>query len=289
MQQFDHAIVYVPEQPGLESGFFVDSTADALDVGALRQDDMGVTALVVDPETETHSWREIPFRPPEENAQRLRTEVRLDASGAAEGRFELRTRGMGGSAIRRLARNERALEQAMQGVVARSYGGGVLRALEAVETDSLRAPARIALDIAVSSFARREGRQLRARVPPVFNPKALFQLETRERALVLGAPRTSEAVLRVRLGEGLRLRRLPPDVDVEAACFRFEREASAEAGEVTVRQRFVTLCERIEAGDYPDHRAKAEAMLRALDAELVLSARSASATRAEVTPPEPRP
>ena len=41
---FDHAIVYVPRQDGFEKAFFMDPTADALDLGNLREDDQGSRA-----------------------------------------------------------------------------------------------------------------------------------------------------------------------------------------------------------------------------------------------------
>ena len=60
MQQFNHAIVYVPEQPGVATGRFYDPTVDALDVEVLRHDDQGTWSAVYDPENGTHTWRQIP-------------------------------------------------------------------------------------------------------------------------------------------------------------------------------------------------------------------------------------
>jgi transglutaminase-like putative cysteine protease len=61
MQQFNHAIVYVPKQPGLEIGRFYDPTVDALDIDVLRQDDQGTLSILYDPETKTHAWKKIPY------------------------------------------------------------------------------------------------------------------------------------------------------------------------------------------------------------------------------------
>ncbi|MEL6190168.1 MAG: transglutaminase-like domain-containing protein, partial [Myxococcota bacterium] len=119
MQQFDHAIVYVPEQPGLERGFFVDSTADALDLEALRSDDVGTRALVFDPSVRSHEWRDIPFRGPEENGRSLALQLDIDASGGASGTVDLEGWGSTGSALRRLARNAQRLEQAAKGMTGR--------------------------------------------------------------------------------------------------------------------------------------------------------------------------
>lgn len=271
MQQFDHAIVYVPAQPGLETGFFIDSTADALDLSALRHDDTGVDALVLDPKTETHTWRPIPFRPAEENGQELFTLVRLEPDGSAEGELQFLARGMSGSNLRRLARNTRALEQGMQGFAARLYGGAVARAVEATEVKDLERPAHLRIALDVTHFARSEGRELRARLPPVWNPKAVFQLESRRYPLVLGVPQALTWRTRIELGSGLRVRRLPSDIVVEAPCFRFERSTSAKSSAVEVVQRYQSRCERIEVEAYAEHRARADTLIRALEDELVLT------------------
>ena len=62
MQQFNHAIVYVPAQPGIAAGRFYDPTVDALDVEILRHDDQGTLSVVYDPVQGTHEWREIPYQ-----------------------------------------------------------------------------------------------------------------------------------------------------------------------------------------------------------------------------------
>ena len=45
MQQFNHAIVYVPEQKGFPTARFFDPTADALDLAAVRSDDTATSPL----------------------------------------------------------------------------------------------------------------------------------------------------------------------------------------------------------------------------------------------------
>jgi transglutaminase-like putative cysteine protease len=49
MQQFNHAIVYVPTQPGIAEGRFFDPTVELLDIPVLRHDDQGTWSLVLDP------------------------------------------------------------------------------------------------------------------------------------------------------------------------------------------------------------------------------------------------
>lgn len=270
MQQFDHAIVYVPAQPGLEQGFFVDSTADGLDLAALREDSTGVPALVFDPESNAHEWRPIPLRPPAENGQSMATRLSVGADGAAHGVLDLRGRGQEGSGLRRLARNPRALEQAMQGLASQIYGGALSRAVVAEEVKDLEVPAHLRVELEVPSFARREGQELRARLPAVFSPRQQFSLERRQHPLVLGVPKEHEWSTEIELGPGLENRRLPSDRRIEAPCFTFERSSRKEGRRLVIEQRYVTHCERISVAAYAGHREKAQAILQALDEELVL-------------------
>lgn len=269
MQQFDHAIVYVPKQPGLEEGFFVDSTADALDLSALRHDDTGVQALVFDTESRVHQWKDIAFRPATENSQTLVTRLDIDRSGAAVGQIDFSAQGMTGSSLRRLARNQEGLKQAMQGVVARMYGGAVAKSVQVVEAEDLEKPASVQLDVSVGVFAREEDNTWRVKLPPIWNPKNVFQLEDRKYPILLGVPQSMLWETEVHLPSGGKLRRSPPPVVIDAPCFRFERNSEVKAGYFTVRQAFETRCERVSVGYYSEHRKYAEQMLKTLDEEWV--------------------
>lgn len=280
MQQFDHAIVYVPAQEGLPDGFFVDSTADALDLEALRQDDTGVRALVFDAESKEHVWRDIPFRAPKENLQRLEVSLQLDGTGRAVGRLEMLGQGTVGSGLRRLARNDTRLGRAFQGLAARLFGGAVTKNAEVVEIEDLRAPAHLRAQLVVANLTREEGRELRVKLPPVWNPGTLFQLETRAYPLVLGAPRSTEWVTRFELARGLGAKRLPSSVDVDAPCFTFRRRAQQRGQTLVVTQRFESTCERISVADYAEHREHAQTVIRAVAEEVVLTRSSRRRGRA---------
>ena len=52
-QQFNHVIPYIPKQPGVAEGYFIDPTADGLDIRTLRHDDAGTTSLVYSPWDQT--------------------------------------------------------------------------------------------------------------------------------------------------------------------------------------------------------------------------------------------
>ncbi|HEY2744276.1 MAG TPA: transglutaminase domain-containing protein, partial [Polyangia bacterium] len=61
-QQFNHAIVYVPAQAGIDAPFFMDPTSDGLDMGNLRSDDQGAASLVLDPDSGHWDFVDIPYQ-----------------------------------------------------------------------------------------------------------------------------------------------------------------------------------------------------------------------------------
>ena len=76
--KFNHAIVYVPVQRGIEEAFFTDPTVDALDLWNLREDDQGSAALVLNPSSGKWTWLDIPFQAPEYKLQRWKAEVDIE-------------------------------------------------------------------------------------------------------------------------------------------------------------------------------------------------------------------
>ncbi len=271
MQQFDHAIVYVPKQPGLDDGFFIDSTADALDLTALRQDDTGVPALVFDTDSRVHTWRDIPFRAPAENQQTLTTELSVERTGRAQGSLDMYAEGMTGSHLRRLARNTQAVKQAMQGFVARLYGGAVARSVDVVEWEDLTRPAHLHIELQVGAFARKERGSLRVSLPPIWDPKSVFSLETRNYPLLLGVPQAMTWETKLHVPGGYRMRHSPADIQLRAQCFLYERRSQRQHRDVHITQRFETTCERIGVRNYAEHRVQAEKMIQALDEEWVFA------------------
>ena len=121
MQQFNHAIVYVPKQPGIEEGRFYDPTVDALDVDVLRHDDQGTWSAVYDPETKEHTWRQIPYQPASYDVTRNELSLNLEDDGSLSGEVELIAKGRVGEFLRKMARNPEKFKQILaRQVVSRS-------------------------------------------------------------------------------------------------------------------------------------------------------------------------
>lgn len=271
MQQFNHAIVYVPQQDGFPEGRFFDPTADSLDLDVLRADDVGTKSLVYDPKKGQHTWREIPFQGPDAHKEGFALEVKLDKDGSAQGTYALRATGSTGSAMRRVARNSEVLSQGMQRAAAALIPGASTKDTRAEEVKDLRAPALVSTTFSSRIAARKEGEELRFKVPSDWQPRTYFGLAERKHPLVLGAPRTLSGKTRVELPQGFSPARLPQPVRVALPCFELERSARADGAAVVVEQSVRYLCERISAAEYPKYREAAEAAGRAMDEELVMA------------------
>ncbi len=285
MQQFDHAIVYVPAQKGLAEGRFYDPTADALDVDSLREDDAGTTSLTLDPFTRKHAWREIPYQDPSKNQTRSALQLQLAKDGSATANLELSTVGAGGSALRRGARNPEQLRKALQHMVGNDYSGGRLKGFDLLEVKDLRAPARISLAFDAPTLARTEGDQLRFKVPIDWSLKRKFSLSERRFPLLFGAPARTEWTVDVKLPEGMVASRLPTSTTVDAGCLKLERKASSAAGAVRIEQTVTQTCDRLSPAEYPAFRAKAEKMEQLMEEEVVLAAATPAPVKKPRTPP----
>jgi hypothetical protein len=270
MQQFNHAIVYVPEQPGIGEGRFYDPTADALDVGVLRHDDPGALALVLDPETQRHRWIPIPYQPPAANLTAGAVKLKLSPDGAGEGTLTLSMRGQPGSRLRQAARNPSRLEQGMKSFVGNVFSGGTVNRQMLGDVTELDRAAEVTLDVRLPAYGRREGEELRLSIHPVWSSSRQFQLSERRFPLVFGAPNRDTWRSEIELPEGASVERLPPDLDVQAPCFTLEREMHVEENRLLVEQRFDSTCERIPPEQYAEHRRLAEEVARGLREEVVL-------------------
>jgi cellulose synthase operon protein C len=285
MQQFNHAIVYVPEQPGVRARFY-DPTAELLDVSALRTDDVGTQALVFDPKTNAHTWRDIPFQAPEANSEKTTVALELDPKGGVKGTLTLEAVGRSGSLLRRTSRNQSVFDQVGQRIASAYLPNATTSALRALEVESLRVPAAIRMDVQASSFARPEADTLRLKLPSDANPRTTFSLATRNHPLLLGPPQQQEMRVELTLPEGFEPKKLPQSGTVSLPCLSLSRTVSVEGRVVKSAQTYRTTCERLTPKEYPDYRAKLDDMVRLLDDELVFAPAAKAAPKKVATSPK---
>jgi tetratricopeptide (TPR) repeat protein len=265
MQQFNHAIVYVPPQPGLSAGRFFDATADALDVDAVPMSDVGTQSLVYDPLTHQHEWKAIEYQPPGENSYQLDTVLTLKADGSATGESTIAGRGMVGSWLRVSSRNEQQFKQVLQQTFNTSFPGARVGDEEVADAKDVLHPLKIKVRFEVPGAARLEDGRLRMKLVPDWNPQAMFALEHRTMALVYGAPYELRANVDIHLPEGARVASTPSSGPVDIDCLKVDRRIEASGGVVKAKQQVRVTCERTEVKDYPAARERSDAFRKRVD------------------------
>ena len=270
MQQFNHAIVYVPEQDGIAVGRFFDPTVDALDVDVLRRDDQGTWSLVYDVAGRGHSWKRIPYQAAAIDYSHADAQLRLTRDGGATGEIEITAHGRLGETLRRMARNPEHMQQLLQREVGGTFAGARMLSHETLQVDDVRRPAKVRVALETDNLGRREGGELRMKLPIGWSPQRLFTLAERRHPLVLGAPRTWRWRFDLQLPEGGRVKRVPSDRAVRSECLSLTRTMKVVGDTVVGEQIVEILCERIAPGAYAAHREGAERMLKLLEEELVV-------------------
>ncbi|MFZ9887398.1 MAG: transglutaminase-like domain-containing protein, partial [Myxococcota bacterium] len=254
-QQFNHAIVYVPEQPGIPAGFFMDPTTDGLDMGNLRADDQGAWSLVLDPDSGTHRFLEIPYAPPTMERSVYRFSVEVQAPEEASAQFALETRGSGAASVRQLLRNPEQAKKLHQGLATRLFPGATVTGVQASEAEDIWNPLRLTLDLNVGAALQRQGDDVRLPVPELFPLGGTTTLQERAHPMRLGPPDSYESVTEVRIPPGGKVTHLPQQVEVSDPCFTLTRHTHRSERVITVKTEYVRTCAEIQTDEYVRYRS----------------------------------
>ncbi len=272
MQQFNHAIVYVPAQEGIDAERFLDPTVDGLDLSVLRQDNQGTTALVFDLAERSISWIEVPFQEPEVNFTLIEMTKRLEQELGLVGESRLTSQGMLASIIRRQARNPEILSRFIEGFLGQMLSGARLQSFDGPHETDLRTPVMMDIYFSGDDIVRQDGDTLRIPLPlrtvPVANA---FRLQHRSYPLVLGPPNLFRTRVEIELPEGMGFERLPSKALIETKCISVERTVEMRDDRALIEQSFSYTCERILPEDYSDHRVAMDRIQSLLTDEIVLS------------------
>ncbi|MBW2736491.1 MAG: hypothetical protein JRH20_29235, partial [Deltaproteobacteria bacterium] len=216
-QQFNHAVVYLPKQSGLEARF-LDATAENLGLNSLRGDVQGTLALVLS--GASHRFVEVPYQPPRRNNSVALLKLKLDAKGDAVGVLDWHLEGQRAGALRKPLQNAEMLRQLGQTVVHRIYTGGRLLDAKAQNQRDVRRPLRVKLAARFSNVAEKEDEGLRLRLPRLLSIANWVTWTTRRHPLFFGPPQQTSMEVLFTLPAGFRPHVVPEDVKIEASCLR---------------------------------------------------------------------
>lgn len=270
MQQFNHAIVYVPAQKGLEQGFFIDPTVDALDVDLLRSDNQGTWSLVLDLQGGWH-WFKVPFQAPAEEYIKKEVAMSLASDGQAHVEMTITAKGRSGAAVRRTGRNHENYIRFLQNVINHFITGSKLIRHRNVSIKDVRQPAKIKIDFKAPVFARKEGKELRFKIPETWWANSLFSLEKRIHPLVLGTPRTELSEIEFRFPPGSRLKRVPGSREIKTKHLSFTRRFSRTENGLKVADALIWRSERVPVDDYGSLRNRIDQIKKIQDRDVVIT------------------
>ncbi len=269
-QQFNHAIVYVPAQEGIEAGFFVDPTTDGLDMGNLRDDDQGALALVLDPSTGSYEFADIPYQTADLQYFRCSVDVRVASSEEARAEARCTVRGAGASMIRRLARNEERARQLHQNIANMIFPGSTVIAASTRNAEDIWQPVELALTLDASAALQPQGQQHRMTVPSSFNLGGQTRLESRRTPLRVGVPDSGRWEVSYEVPARARVVRAPEDFSIEHACFSVSRRTVTRGRRATVTIEYQRTCPEVSPDDYGELRRLAQRAANQLQSEIVL-------------------
>ncbi len=270
LPHFNHAIAYVPVQPGFPEPFFLDATVDALDLWNLRDDDQGAAGLVMDPKSGSWSWIEIPYQAPSYQEQRWKVDVDVTSPEEVTARSHLELRGSHASSLRALLRNEDQSRQVYDLLASACFPGGRVISASAPDHESLTHPLVVDEEIDAAASIRQEGEHFRLKFPnDTDGAQTQTKLSERQTPLDLGLPRSSVTEIVVHLGTSVRLREKPASVDVTDPCFHIRRTVTGDASTVTLKDELDQTCPRVSVTDYPRYRAAMDRARSLLDTAVV--------------------
>jgi cellulose synthase operon protein C len=270
-QQFNHAIVYVPEQPGIDAAFFLDPTTDGLDMGNLRADDQGALALVMDSEGTGYRFIPIPYQAPELDYETYRLQVKIKSPTEASAVGKLELRGDSAADIRQLLRNPERANKSLQGLAAALFTGATLQHRNAERPEDLWHPLELELELDVSSAIQTQGDSWRLPIPAILPDQRASTLSSRRTPIQFGIFSTTSVQTEVELPEGYRLVKAPAAFDVDHACFAARRRTQVDGRRVKVGFDYTRRCPGISVDDYSEYRKAALNVQKQMRDEIVFT------------------
>lgn len=275
--QFNHAIVYVPAQEGIEDPFFVDATPDTLDLATLRPDDQGTWALTINPDTGDWKFVEIPMQPGTLNFTIRNTTIEPGLPGEegkgtpSKVKMKLVFQGPSAASIRQILRNPDETQVFASQLIAQLFVGAQLEEIDFEGHDDIVKPLTLSLEFTTEQLVRPQGDTVIVDVPNAENLSQYASLSARKLPMQTGIFLSYvENEDTIAIPEGYSVKHMPEKIDVDTPFFRFEREARETDGEVKISLRFTEKATRVEVDEYPAFRKAVAEISDNLKQDLVL-------------------
>ena len=257
-QQFNHAIVYLPRQPGFDAPRFLDPTAANLDIGNLPRDDQGVWSLVIDPRNGAHEFIETPRLPPEQEQVQSQIELQVRSPTEAGAHVKMVMIGATGGAARPLLRNSESARKLYESLAAHLVPGANLVKGSNRNTEDLWKPVEIEMDLEAPRWIQAQGDRYRLNLPEPMWSKDNTTLATRSTPLLLGTNNMIAETVEITLPAGYRAVYTPGAFQVENPCLHAARAVKLDGQKVHVELTVRQTCREVPVSDYPAFRDAAQ-------------------------------
>jgi len=269
-QQFNHAVVYVPSQPGVQRGRFLDATAENLDIDVLRPDTQGTLSLVLFPDG--YKLIPVPYGAPESNWFDVKAELALEPTGLARARVELSAKGVMAGRMRKPLQNHQILTQYAQAMVHQLYPDCSLGAVTVDGNRTILKPLVLRIEASCPDAARLEEGMLRLRPPPLLAiATSVARWTERRHPLFLGPPDLSRAEVTLRLPPGVTVHSRPQPLHATDPCLEIDGRWTEQDGGLRYAQRIRRTCAEVEPSAYGHFRNKLNQLKRYLEGEVVIA------------------
>jgi tetratricopeptide (TPR) repeat protein/transglutaminase-like putative cysteine protease len=270
-QQFNHAVVYLPPQPGLKQGRFLDATAENLDIDVLRPDVQGTLSLVLF--EGGYRLIPVPYQGPDQNWFNIQVSLDLKADGSAGATIDLIGSGVLAGRVRKPFQNKQILRQYAQSIVHNLYPGCSLEQARVKGHQTILEPLTVRLTAQCTDVARTEEGLQRLRPAQLVGMSTRAATWTERRhPIYFGPPALERADLTVRLPKGASKRTLPKPLRHQSPCAEVAAEwITLPNGDLRYRQRVVRSCAVLKPAGYPAFRTTMTKLKKYLESEVVIA------------------
>lgn len=270
-QQFNHAIVYIPSQEGIESGFFMDPTVDLLEIGNLREDDQGAAALKLEVETGKYEILDIPFQSPELNFQKYERTYALSEKGVFQVNNSLLMRGDYASYFRQALRTKDTGQKVLQRLTNSLFRGGVLSEYNHSDIEEIFSPLKIDFSADVSNLVSESENKVIITMPEQLISTSTITLEKRKLPLWTGVPSLYEFDVKIEIPEQFKVESTPNDLEFTNEYFSISRKSTVvDEKTIIIKSYFLKKSTEISVENYSEFRNLVLEVIKKHNESLVL-------------------
>jgi len=274
--QFNHAIVYVPAQDGIQEPFFLDGTPDTLDLSTLRPDDQGTWAMTIDPDSGKWEFVEIPMQRAEDQFTLRTTTIEpvISADGSplpSTASMKLTFQGPGAAGIRQVLRNPDDTKIFASQLISQMFPGAQVTNIDFSGHDDIVKPLSLQLDFTTDQLIRLQGDDIIVDLPKGENLTEFTGLPERRLPMQVGYYLSyMESEDDVLIPEGYRVRHLPKDISVDNEFFTFDRSTALKDNHLRILLKFKWNVTRISTDKYLSFRKAVTGITENLRQDLIL-------------------